>query len=78
MLRLPQNGRSRCTESSNFSSKNFSLSSTAVKTRQSVHFQVSFDYTDRRFEAASCTFVKKNDGNVQHYFEDEFFFWNDW
>ena len=33
--------------------------------------------TDHRFKAASCTFVKKND-NVQHYFEDEFDFWNNW
>ena len=33
--------------------------------------------TVRRFKAASCTFVKKND-NVQHYFEDEFDFWNNW
>ena len=78
MLRLPQNGRLRCNESSNVSGKIFSLSSTAAKTRRSVHFQVSFDYTDRRFKAASCTFVKKNDGNVQHYFKDEFDFWNDW
>ena len=31
----------------------------------------------RRFKAASCTFVKKND-NVQHYFDDEFDFCNDW
>ena len=33
--------------------------------------------TNHRFKASSCTFVKKND-NVQHYFEDEFDFWNDW
>ena len=44
MLRLPQNGRSRCTESSNFSREKFSLSSTAAKTRRSMYLQVSFDY----------------------------------
>ena len=57
--------------------RKISLSSTAVKTRRSVNFQVSFDYGSQ-IKAASCTFIKKNDGNVQHYFEDEFDFWNDW
>ena len=38
-----------------FLAKKFSLSSTT-------------DYSDHRFKAASCTFVKKNDGNVQHYY----------
>ena len=33
--------------------------------------------TDRLVKAVSCTFVKKK-SNVEHYFEDEFDFWNDW
>ena len=36
MFRLPQNGRWRCTESSNFSGERFCLPSTAAKTRRSV------------------------------------------
>ena len=43
MFRLPQNGRSRCTELSNFSGEKISLSSTAAKTRRSVCFQGSFE-----------------------------------
>ena len=35
-------------------------------------------WTDHRFKAASCTFVLKKNDNVQHYFEDEFDFWNHW
>ena len=71
MFRLPQNGRSRYTESSNISGEKFSLSSTATKTSE---FWLRL--TDHKFKAASWTFLKKN-GNVQHYFEDELDFWND-
>ena len=42
-LGCPQNGISRCTESSNLSGEKFSLSSTVTKTRRLVRFQVSFD-----------------------------------
>ena len=41
IFRLPQNGRSRCTESSNFSGEKSYLSSTVMKTRRSVCFQAS-------------------------------------
>ena len=78
MFRLVHKGRSSCIESPNFSGEKFSLPSTAEKTRRSVCFQVSFDYTYCRFKATSWNFVKKK-GNVQnYYFKDEFDFWNDW
>ena len=61
-----------------FLAKNFPFLLLPQKQDDRCTFQVSFDNTNRRFKAASCTFVKKNDGKVQHYFEDEFDFWNDW
>ena len=47
MFRLPQNGRSRCTESSNFSGEKISFSSTAAKTRRSVCVAASAPVAER-------------------------------
>ena len=46
-----------------FLAKNFPF---LLPPRKQVHFQVSFDYTNRRFKAASCTFVKKNDTKLMY------------
>ena len=46
MFRLPQNGGSRCTESSNFSGEKISFSSSAAKTIDVLSRELRTDHAD--------------------------------
>ena len=77
MFRLPQKDQDQGVLShQTFLVKNFLFCQPPQKQDDQCAFKWVL-ITDGRFKAASWTFVKKK-GNVEHYFKDEFDFWNDW